>query len=138
MLPRKNPSLFDLSFVRFLVVGLANTLIGLSIIYAGKWLIGWNDVVANMVGYSLGLILSFILNKRWSFRYIGSHGPAMFRFVLVIAVAYTLNLCMTLATISIFDVNSYLAQALGVAPYTIITYLGSRYYVFPNQKIGVV
>ena len=126
-------SLANLSSVRFLIVGLANTSVGLLIIYIGKWLIGWDDIVANMVGYSCGLILSFVLNKRWTFRYKGSSGRALFRFVLVILLAYLLNLGLTLAAINDFGINSYVAQALGIVPYTIITYLGSRYFAFPDS-----
>lgn len=128
-------SLLDLSSVRFLIVGLANTSVGLLIIYLGKWLMGLDDIAANMVGYSCGLILSFVLNKRWSFRYSGSSGPALFRFFLVILVAYLLNLGLTLVAINSLGINSYFAQALGVVPYTVITYFGSRYYVFPDSRI---
>ena len=30
--------------------------------------------------------------------------------------------------------NSYLAQAIGVIPYTVIFYLSSRYYVFSEKQ----
>lgn len=132
---RAKLSLLDLSSVRFLIVGLANTSVGLLIIYSGKWLIGLDDIAANMVGYSCGLVLSFVLNKRWSFRYKGSSGLALLRFFLVILVAYLLNLGLTLVAINSLSINSYFAQALGVVPYTVITYLGSRYFVFPDSRI---
>ena len=132
MWPRAKSSLLDLSSIRFLIVGLANTSVGLLIIYVGKWLIGLDDIAANIVGYSSGLVLSFLLNKRWSFRYKGSFGLSLFRFLLVILVAYALNLCLTLVAINNFGINSYLAQAL-VLCYTVITYLGSRYFVFPDS-----
>ncbi len=32
-------------------------------------------------------------------------------------------------------INSYLAQTIGIVPYTVVFYLGSRYYVF-TQKHG--
>ncbi len=130
MLPLARSSPLDLTWVRFLVVGLANTLVGLLIIYAGKWLIGLGDIVAYLVGYTCGLILSFLLNKRWSFRHDGSFGPALFKFSLVVLVAYSLNLGTTLIAIDTLGINSYLAQALDVAPYTIVTYLGFRDFAF--------
>lgn len=127
-------NLLDLSVVRFLVVGLANTSVGLLIIFGGKWLFGLNDISANMVGYSCGLVLSFVLNKHWSFRYKGTFGFALFRFLLVILVAYLLNLGFILVAINNFGINSYLAQALGIVPYTVVTYLGSRYFAFKQLQ----
>jgi len=136
MWPREKFNPLDFSAVRFLIVGIVNTFIGLLIIYVMKWFVGTKDVVANMAGYGCGLGLSFVLNKRWSFQYNGAIGCALLRFLLLIFVSYLFNLGVTLVAIKNFGVNSYLAQALGVAPYTVITYLGSRYLVFPNsQKI---
>jgi putative flippase GtrA len=127
----------DIVALRFLIVGVANTLLGLLIIYLGKWLVGLDDVAANMVGYACGFLLGFCLNKSWSFRYDGAFTPALFRLVIVTIVAYCCNLAVTWIAINSFHVNSYLAQALGVAPYTIINYLGSRYFVFvKSPRVG--
>lgn len=133
MWPRVSYSLLQFTSIRFLIVGVANTFTGLLIIYAGKWLIGLGDIAANLLGYGCGLLLSFVLNKRWSFRHVGAVLPALLRFLLVVLVAYLVNLGLTLSAIHHFAVNSYLAHALGVAPYTVITYLGSRHFVFPDM-----
>jgi glycosyltransferase involved in cell wall biosynthesis len=52
----------------------------------------------------------------------------------VLAVAYVANLVTVLKTNSNFDLNPYIAQALGVIPYTVIGFLGSRYFAFRTQK----
>ena len=39
-----------IQFIKFLGVGVANTLIGLSVIYATKWFLGAGDVIANATG----------------------------------------------------------------------------------------
>lgn len=132
MWPRVNSSLFQATSIRFLIVGAINTFAGLLIIYAGKWLIGLEDIPANLMGYACGLLLSFFLNKRWSFRHAGAVLPALSRFLLVVLLAYLANLGLTLSAINYLSINSYLAHALGIAPYTILTYLGSRYFVFPE------
>jgi len=117
---------------RFLSVGVANTFLGLSIIYAAKWLLHLGDVAANVLGYSVGLSLSFSLNSRWTFAYCGPHLPALIKFLLVTLVAYAANLAVVLVAIHYFDANAYLSQASGVVPYTLISYLASRYLVFRN------
>lgn len=115
---------------KFLIVGVANTLLGLTIIYAAKVFWQLDDVSANIVGYSAGLVLSFTLNRQWTFAHFGPRLPALAKFFLVALAAYGLNLVTVVSAISYFGVNSYIAQALGIPPYTLTTYFGSKYFVF--------
>ena len=115
---------------RFLAVGLGNTLAGLLVIYAAKGFFGVGDVVANVCGYAVGLTLSFILNKTWTFRHRGDFVISAVRFLLSFAVSYALNLATVLGAIHLLDINSYLAQALGIPPYTIAFYLLSKHFAF--------
>lgn len=117
---------------RFVSVGLVNTLVGLAVIYAAKGFFRVGDVAANVLGYSVGLLLSFALNSRWTFAYRGPHLSALAKFLFVALIAYATNLLTVLAAIHYFHLNGYLAQAMGVVPYTLITYLASKYLVFRN------
>lgn len=117
-------------FARFLAVGVLNTCTGLAVIYAAKWLAHWNDVLANLLGYAVGLGVSFTLNRRWTFGHTGERLPALARFTAATAVAYGANLLTVLFALHSLGLNSYLAQALGVPAYTLVAYLLSRYFVF--------
>lgn len=121
--------------VRFLIVGGLNTIVGLAVIWGAKWA-GTPDVPANAIGYATGIALSFALNKRWTFRHAGRTLPALGKFLLVIGIAYALNLATVLHAIGAFHLNSYLAQAIGIVPYTAFTYVASRYFAFraPQPK----
>lgn len=119
---------------KFALVGVANTLAGLAVIYLCKALFQINDVAANVVGYSVGLLLSFALNRSWTFRFRGAMGSTFMRFVLVILVGYALNLVTVLFALDILRMNGYLAQALGVPLYAVSTYLGCRYFVFVQRE----
>jgi putative flippase GtrA len=114
---------------RFLAVGVLNTLVGLGTIYLCKWLGGIGDVTANIIGYAVGLANSFAWNRHWTFGHAGAVLPAIVRFVLVFLIAYLLNLGTVMAAIYV-GINSYVAQAFGIAPYTTFFYLGSRWFVF--------
>lgn len=120
--------------VRFLAVGVLNTLVGLGSIYACKYFLGLGDVPANMIGYLIGLTNSFLWNRRWTFSHSGRIGIAAARFFLVFIVAYAVNLSVALTCIHILSINSYLAHAVATVPYTVIFYLGSRYFVFNSQS----
>ncbi len=124
------------ALTRFLTVGVLNTLIGLSVIYLCKWLLEIGDTLSNLIGYAIALTFSFVVNKQWSFRHQGESGPALVKFLLVIAIAYLANLGTVLLLIEGLSVNSYVSQALGIVPYTALSFLGLRYFAFPVKKAG--
>ena len=121
--------------IKFAVVGVANTLAGLSVIYLCKWLLGFGDVTANTCGYSLGLALSFILNRKWTFRHCGPVLAALAPFLAIFILAYLSNLATVLVAINSLEMNSYWAQASGILPYTVIFFFGSRYVAFRPAAI---
>lgn len=121
---------------RFLAVGVLNTSVGLATIYVCKWFLGTGDVVSNVIGYAVGLINSFSWNRNLTFAHSGAVLPAAVRFVIVFLIAYSLNLVTVLAAIHVFAVNSYLAHAIGIAPYTVFFYLGSKYFAFRSAPAG--
>jgi putative flippase GtrA len=115
---------------RFLGVGAANTLIGLGVIYACKRLLGFGDVLANVSGYAVGLMIGFLLNRHWTFGHTGNVRVAALRFLAVFGVAYSVNLLCVLLAIRAAGIDDYVSQAIGILPYTAIFYLGSRLYAF--------
>jgi putative flippase GtrA len=120
--------------LRFGIVGLLNTGLGLAIIFAAKAFLEMGDLAANVLGYGLGLACSFGLNRHWTFRHEGAALAALWRFGIAFAVAYVLNLVTVFGLRDAMAVDSYLAQAGGVIPYTISFYLMSAYYVFPARR----
>jgi putative flippase GtrA len=114
-------------------VGLTNTFVGLSVIFATKTLLGAGDVLANIIGYAVGLAVSFLLNKRWTFRYRGHRLLSLLRFLTVFAVSYIANLITALSFIEIIGLSSIWGHALGMIPYSVLFYVGSRRYAFPEM-----
>jgi putative flippase GtrA len=131
------PKLLNHTLIRYLITGVGNTLVGLSIIYFCLYVLGWKSAVANLAGYGVGVVFSFAINKRWTFGDTGSHLIAFLRFAIVLCVAYLANLATVLELERAFHVNKYLAQAAGVPPYTLLGYLGCRFYAFDNPSPGV-
>ena len=118
--------------LRFLLVGMANTAVGLGTIYLLKWVFTVSDVRANLAGYVLGLCLSFALNRNWTFQHKGSVAAASLRFLCVFAVAYCVNVAVLLLLRDGFGVNSYLCHLLSMVPYTIVFFVGSKLIAFPT------
>lgn len=120
--------------IRYLLVGIANTIVGLGTIYFAMYYLQFEIVSANVLGYTIGVLLSFILNKKWTFKSSDHVLYSLLRFLSVLAVAYVANLGTVLFFVRMFQVNPYFAQAVGVIPYTAIGFLGSRYFAFQKQQ----
>jgi putative flippase GtrA len=119
--------------LKFAIVGIANSLVGLTAIFLCKGLFGLGDALANFCGYVIGLAVSFALNRGWTFQHAGRVFPAIARFLTVFGLAYLLNLVTVLVSIHSFRIDAYLSQAIGVVPYTVLFYIGSRYFAFRSS-----
>ena len=126
--------MIDFRLARFALVGLANTAFGLSVIFGCKALLGLADAPANFIGYATALLLGFALNRRWTFGHMGDVRAAFARYLLVLGCAYLANLATVIVAIDWLQMNSYLAQAVGIVPYTVTSYVGSRLFAFRATK----
>jgi len=116
---------------RFGLVGVANTFVGLACIYLARAL-GLGEVSANATGYALGLALSFVLNRSWTFAHRGPWLPHALRFALVVLLAWLANLAALLGLLRA-GVAAAASQAGAVLPYTLVSYLGCRWWVFAKR-----
>lgn len=117
--------------IRYGTVGLANTIVSILIIFAAKAWMGFGDLAANALGYSVGILLSFALNQRWTFRSRVAALPAFVRYLGVLLVAYLSNLIAVFAAIWI-GVDDYVAHLFGIPPYALVGFVGARWLVFPD------
>jgi putative flippase GtrA len=122
--------MIDHRLARFAAVGMANTVVGLAIIYACTGLLDMGDVAANAIGYALAVLLGFALNKNWTFGYTGDATGALVRYLATLLAAYAANLAATLFALDVLRLDSYMAQAVGIAPYAMVGYVGSRLFAF--------
>jgi putative flippase GtrA len=120
----------DGAFVRFLLVGMCNSALGLSVIYVAWHGLGFSDVAANAAGYGVGFGCGYCLNKRWTFGAAPPRGQGVWRYAAVCACAYGLNLLAMQASRGQVSADSLLPHAIGLATYTVVAYLGSRWFVF--------
>jgi putative flippase GtrA len=129
--------LYGLSLVRFVLTGVLNTVVGLGTIFALKWLLSMGDTLANLLGYSVGVVVSYVVNSRWTFRYRESLLPVLPQYAFVVLVAYLANLACVHLCIEQLHLDSYLAQTLGVIPYAGLSYVLLRWFVFGKPARSV-
>jgi putative flippase GtrA len=110
--------------------------LGLTLIFLFKAGAAMSDVAANLAGYAVAIAAGFALNRGWTFSHRGAAPAALARYLLVLAAAYTANLVATLLAIEVLRLNSYLGQAIGILPYSIVGYVGSRWFAFRTPRPG--
>ena len=119
------------AFIRFLMVGVVNTVVGYSAILTFQLVLGMPATLANACGYLVGMLLSYALNRRFTFKSQRGHRASMPAFAVVAAACYGINL-LVLTLVMTFAplVPAALAQAVAVAAYTLSFYVASRHLVF--------
>lgn len=118
------------TFIRFVLVGALNTLVGMSVIFIAWRFFGFSDLAANMLGYAIGFCCSYGLNRLWTFSDRGSVSRSLWRFALVCATAYSANLVVLFGSREMMGPESFLPHVAGTITYTLVGYLGSRFFAF--------
>jgi len=121
--------------IRFALVGLLNTSIGLGTIYLLQNGFGLDYRIANTAGYTIGIINSFILNRTWTFK---NRDKRLTRqgaiFLLVAGVCWGAQFLALIVIVEFFSVRKEYAQAIAMVIYTGFNYLGLRLFVFKTQQ----
>lgn len=120
--------------LKFLLVGVVNTAVGLGIIFVAWRYLGFSHLTANMAGYAVGVTLSYFLNRRWTFNCREPHRHSLWRFLAVVGAAYAANLWVVLAADRSIGADSFLPQLLGSVVYTAVGFMGSRLFAFRKNS----
>ncbi|GAA3402243.1 GtrA family protein [Paenibacillus hodogayensis] len=135
----KIQALFGRPFVRFLLVGVFNTLVGLSVIALLLHVAGIGYWASTFIGNTVGALVSYTLNKTFTFRSKAKVAGSLWKFVLVTLVCYGLSYGIGLyggqwlaAALPWFpDKRVHDAATLfGTGLYTVTNYLGHKYFSF--------
>ncbi|MEL7343586.1 MAG: GtrA family protein [Pseudomonadota bacterium] len=115
---------------RYLVVGALNTGIGLTVILVLRLGLKADLLLANALGYSVGLAVSLYGNKTWTFdAKQKSYRRTIPRFLLVVGIAFFVNI-LAIQGLMQLALPYIAAQISGVLAYSLILFLGMKYYVF--------
>jgi putative flippase GtrA len=115
---------------RFSAIGIANTAIGYAVIITALF-VGATDIFANAFGYAVGLCISFLANRRWTFNVEGRVDSGEFvRFLALFAFCWTLNITVISIGISVGFAGNPLLHLAGIATYSISFLLLSNAIVY--------
>lgn len=118
-------------FITYNIVGIVNTIVGFSIIFSLMFA-GLSPTLSNLIGYAIGAVLSYHLNKKYTFKSTtGSKVQAM-KFFMVLFAAYILNFITLQWLLGLL--NPYLAQFISASVYTLTSFVLAKFIVFKDEK----
>lgn len=136
----KKEKLIDKTTIKFLAVGVVNTLVGTGIMFLLYNLAKvpyWPSVCAN---YVCGGIVSYFLNKYFTFQNKERSWKQVVKFILTVAVCmfigYGIAKPAVLWALSGVDktIQENVAMVVGMGLYTGLNYLGQRFFAFKKES----
>ena len=127
--------IFDAQFIRFLGVGVINTAVGTGTMFLLYNVFGAGYWISSASNYIVGSIVSYILNKKFTFKNQDSNKKTIIKFIVGIAVCYGIAygiakpLVHTLLSGQSQTVADNVAMLVGMGLFVIINYLSQKFRV---------
>lgn len=148
----KLKSFFDIKFLKFILVGILNTVIGEGVVLLLTNPVGWKDFdwgpgAAAFVGVVIGSIVSYFLNKYFTFKNREKGWKPVVRFTVNIAACLLIRVLVATAVSALskgmgwtmfgWDVNTFagnLSWAVGACTFVACNYVGQRFFAFREKS----
>ena len=131
--------LFDKITLKFLLVGIINTLVGNGVMFLLYNLFGVGYGISTAANYIVGSVVSYFLNKYYTFKQTQKSVKEVIRFVINIVVCYAIayGAAKPIAYL-IFSgfskgVKDNLAMLAGSGMFILLNYFGQRFFAFKNN-----
>src|ERR1700732_408930 len=124
-------------FVKFGIVGISNTLLTFAVYTLLLKVFGVWYIAPSAIGFAVGAVNGFLLNRRWTFR--GHVGDALtpLRWTIVQGCGLGINLGLLYLFVHDAGIDKLLAQAFAPAVVTITTSTANRAWTFRTPSVPV-
>ena len=116
-------------FIRYATVGLAANGVGYILYLALTWA-GMGHKTAMTLLYLVGVLVTFLFNRKWSFRHDGAANPAMLRYLAIYGLGYVLNFFVLLVFVDYLRLPHEIVQGVMIFALAVLLFLLQRYWVF--------
>ena len=133
---------FDATFLRFILVGVVNTLVGTGVMFALYNLAHCSYWFSSAMNYVVGSVVSYFLNKYFTFKRSERDPKMVLRFIVNISVCYAIayGAARPLVRWMLSGVGEVIrdnvAMLFGMCLFVALNYLGQRLLVFRADETG--
>ncbi|HEY2282295.1 MAG TPA: GtrA family protein [Solirubrobacteraceae bacterium] len=123
-------------FLKFGIVGVSNTLIAFAVYTVLLKVFGVWYVAASGIGFAVGAVNGFLLNRRWTFR--GHVGDALtpVRWAIVQTCGLGLNLGLVYLFVHDLGMDELVGQIPTTAIVTVLTFAVNRSWTFRTPTVA--
>lgn len=119
---------------KFAVVGVANTLVDFCVFTILAQLLGVNVYLAQVAGYSAGVVNSYVLNRSWTFRAKDRFfSPALVKFLFLSAGMLLLSTGILYLCYDTAGLPKLAAKAVATGITMVVNFLVNRFWVFRSR-----
>ena len=128
--------LFDKTFWKFIIVGIINTIFGTTVMFVSYNILHFSYWISSALNYILGSILSYFLNKNFTFQNKEKSWRVVVRFVINISLCYLIAYGVAKPLVANILVNASVsiqengAMLVGMCLFVGLNYLGQRFFAF--------
>lgn len=128
--------IWDWTILKFLIVGVVNTVFGTIVMFSLYNLAGCSYWISSAANYILGSILSFFLNKYFTFRNKERSWGQVVRFTVNIAACYLVAYGVAKPAVRMLlsgqsvSIQENAAMLVGMCLFTGLNYFGQRFFAF--------
>ncbi|MDO4170225.1 MAG: GtrA family protein [Lachnospiraceae bacterium] len=126
----------DITLLKFIIVGVINTIVGTAIMFTAYNVLHFNYWVSSALNYILASILSYFLNKYITFQNKNKSIKIVLKFILNITICYLLayGIAKPLVGWLLADAGQAVqdngAMLAGMCFFVGFNYLGQRFFAF--------
>ena len=134
-------SFFDATFLKFMLVGVVNTLVGIAVMFFCFNVLAWSYWVSSALNYMVGSIVSYLLNKRYTFQQKGNDWHTVWKFIVNVSVCYVLAYGLAKPFVAWLlsgvttNIQGNAALFVGMVLFVGFNYIGQRFWAFSPKKM---
>jgi putative flippase GtrA len=123
-----------LQLIKFGIIGFLNTSITLSTYALLVYVVGVNFLLANIIGYLLGGINSYIWNKNWVFQVREHRFSFYVKFIIVNVAMLGLHTLGLFILVELLDLQKMISQIIVVGLVMVINFFLTKTWSFATRK----
>ncbi len=123
--------------LRYGIVGLMSNAIGYAL-YLGLTYFGIGPKLAMTLLYGVGVLQTFVFNKRWTFGHKGEYGPVFVRYCAAYGIGYIVNLLAFILLVDQGGLPHQLVQGVMIFVVAGLLFLAQKYWVFPATSTSAI
>ncbi len=131
--------LLDKTFLKFILVGAVNTLVGTAVMFLCYNALHCSYWFSSAMNYVIGSIVSYFLNKYFTFQFKERSWKIVAKFIVNIAICYLIAygvakpLVAHLLAGQTVTIQENGAMLVGMGLFVLLNYIGQRFFAFKKM-----